>query len=166
MVLLRNEGVLPLDARGLRSVAVIGPNAARAQIMGGGSAKLRAHYTVTPLEALAARLGLADVRPLRPGAGARACKVVVFVPDADLGRVSDAVFAAGAGRIGEYEHCAFELAGTGTFRGRPASGGRVRLLVPAGECDALLLEALRTGWSVRAVVPQPGAARAPGPGER
>jgi len=57
IVLARNEGgLLPLDAGALRSVAVIGPNADRAQVMGGGSAKLRAHYRVTPLEALRERL--------------------------------------------------------------------------------------------------------------
>src|SRR5262249_34899164 len=42
---------------------------------------------------LARRLGLAEVRPLRRGAGPRQCKVVVFVPDKDLTRVSDALFA-------------------------------------------------------------------------
>ena len=63
LVLLRNEdGVLPLGAGALRSVAVIGPNADRAQIMGGGSAKLRAHYSVTPLEALRERLPDAEIR--------------------------------------------------------------------------------------------------------
>ena len=61
-VLLRNEGVLPLAAGGLRSLAVIGPNADRAQVMGGGSAKLRAHYSVTPLEALRERLPDAEIR--------------------------------------------------------------------------------------------------------
>ena len=58
IVLARNEGgVLPLDAGRLRSVAVIGPNADRPQIMGGGSARLRPHHRVTPLEALRERLG-------------------------------------------------------------------------------------------------------------
>ena len=57
MVLLKNEGVLPLKREGLRKLAVIGPNADRAQIMGGGSAALRAHYRVTPLEALSEKLG-------------------------------------------------------------------------------------------------------------
>jgi beta-glucosidase len=62
-VLLRNEGgVLPLRADGLRSLAVLGPNADRAQVMGGGSAKLRAHYSVTPLEALRERLGGVELR--------------------------------------------------------------------------------------------------------
>src|SRR5205085_2435360 len=49
------------------------------------------------------------------------CKVVWFVPDKDLGRVSDALFAAGAGRIGEYSECSYRLSGTGTFFGSDAS---------------------------------------------
>ena len=57
MVLLANDGLLPLDRAALSTVAVIGPNADRAQIMGGGSASLRPHYLVTPLEALTAALG-------------------------------------------------------------------------------------------------------------
>jgi beta-glucosidase len=57
MVLLANDGLLPFDRRALRTVAVIGPNADRAQIMGGGSASLRAHYLVSPLEALRSALG-------------------------------------------------------------------------------------------------------------
>ncbi|MGH8564885.1 MAG: beta-glucosidase H [Gammaproteobacteria bacterium] len=63
MVLLKNGGVLPLDPAGLRTLAVIGPNADRAQIMGGGSASLRPHYRITPLQALRAHLG--DRVPIR-----------------------------------------------------------------------------------------------------
>ena len=56
VVLLRNlPGVLPL-AGGLESLAVIGPNADVARIMGGGSAQVNAHYRVTPLEGLRAAL--------------------------------------------------------------------------------------------------------------
>ncbi len=57
MVLLRNDGILPIDFTSVRRVAVIGPNAARAQIMGGGSASLSVHYRIAPLDALRARLG-------------------------------------------------------------------------------------------------------------
>jgi beta-glucosidase len=57
MVLLANDGLLPFDRATLGTVAVIGPNADRARIMGGGSASLRAHYVVTPLEALRSALG-------------------------------------------------------------------------------------------------------------
>ncbi len=56
-VLLRNTGVLPLDRTELRRVAVIGPNAGRAVIMGGGSASVSAHYLRSPLDALRDRLG-------------------------------------------------------------------------------------------------------------
>lgn len=72
-------------------------------------------------ELLAQRLGLVDVVPLRRAAAVGQCKVVVFVPDADLARVADALFAAGAGRIGEYSECSFRLAGTGTFFGSEAA---------------------------------------------
>jgi hypothetical protein len=44
-------------------------------------------------------------------------KLVVFVPAEALDAVRDAVFAAGAGRIGEYERCSWYTEGTGTFIG-------------------------------------------------
>jgi hypothetical protein len=44
-------------------------------------------------------------------------KLVVFVPQNALDRVRDALFAAGAGRIGDYERCSWYTAGTGTFLG-------------------------------------------------
>ncbi len=57
-VLLRNENdALPLDAAQLRSLAIIGPNAKTAVIMGGGSAQVNAHYAVAPYEAIAAAAG-------------------------------------------------------------------------------------------------------------
>ncbi len=60
-------------------------------------------------------LGVTTPLPLRPRESARQCKLVVFVPDSDLARVQDAVFAAGAGRIGEYNECSFRVSGRGTF---------------------------------------------------
>ena len=44
-------------------------------------------------------------------------KLVVFVPREALDYVRDALFAAGAGRIGNYERCSWYTAGTGTFLG-------------------------------------------------
>lgn len=55
MVLLKNDGVLPLVGAG--KIAVIGPNAKTAQIMGGGSAQLNPHYRVSPWDGLVAALG-------------------------------------------------------------------------------------------------------------
>jgi hypothetical protein len=44
-------------------------------------------------------------------------KLIVFVPREALDDVRDALFAAGAGRIGDYERCSWYTQGTGTFRG-------------------------------------------------
>ncbi len=44
-------------------------------------------------------------------------KLVWFVPREALAATRDAVFAAGAGRIGDYERCSWYAAGTGTFLG-------------------------------------------------
>ncbi len=55
-VLLKNDGLLPL-ASPTGKIAVIGPNARVAQIMGGGSAQLNPHYAISPWDGLADRLG-------------------------------------------------------------------------------------------------------------
>ncbi|GGJ52526.1 beta-glucosidase [Deinococcus roseus] len=56
MVLLKNQGdLLPFPAGA--KVAVIGPNAAKGQVMGGGSAQMNAHRQVSPLQGLQAALG-------------------------------------------------------------------------------------------------------------
>jgi hypothetical protein len=52
-------------------------------------------------------------------------KLVVFVPREALAPVRDALFAAGAGRIGNYTRCSFYTAGTGTFIGGEGSDPNV-----------------------------------------
>ncbi|WP_434734171.1 glycoside hydrolase family 3 C-terminal domain-containing protein (plasmid) [Rhizobium sp. YTUHZ044] len=59
-VLLKNDGMLPLAKTSLDRIAVIGPNAATARVMGGGSAQIAAHYTVSPLEGIRAALSNAN----------------------------------------------------------------------------------------------------------
>lgn len=49
--------------------------------------------------------------------GGRTHKLVWFAPREALETTRDAVFAAGAGRIGDYERCSWYTAGTGTFKG-------------------------------------------------
>jgi hypothetical protein len=57
-------------------------------------------------------------------------KLIVFVPPRALDAVRDALFAAGAGRIGAYERCSWYTEGTGTFLGgegtSPAVGEPLR----------------------------------------
>jgi len=48
-----------------------------------------------------------------------------YVPGASLEAVKSAVFAAGAGRIGNYEHCCWQVEGQGQFR--PLTGSQPAL---------------------------------------
>jgi hypothetical protein len=52
---------------------------------------------------------------------ARRFKLVWFVPEEALDATRDAVFAVGAGRVGDYERCSWYTAGTGTFLGGEAT---------------------------------------------
>ncbi|MBB3649571.1 beta-glucosidase [Rhizobium sp. BK619] len=68
-VLLKNDGILPLAKTSLDRIAVIGPNAASARVMGGGSAQIAAHYTVSPLEGI--RAALANANSISHAVGCR-----------------------------------------------------------------------------------------------
>ena len=58
MVLLKNEGdILPLDPNRPQTIAIIGANAKWASVMGGGSAQVATHYTISPLEGIKNRVG-------------------------------------------------------------------------------------------------------------
>jgi dinuclear metal center YbgI/SA1388 family protein len=72
-------------------------------------------------DGLAATLGLRERTPLRPRPSDRMDKVVTFVPVGQAAAVIDALAAAGAGRIGYYERCAYTAPGTGTFRPLPGA---------------------------------------------
>ena len=43
-------------------------------------------------------------------------KLCFYVPESHLQQVKTAVFAAGAGRIGDYDYCCWQVAGQGQFR--------------------------------------------------
>jgi len=72
-------------------------------------------------------LGLQERSPLKLAeTKSSQYKLVTFVPEEHLERVSSAIFQAGAGRIGNYTSCSFRSPGTGTFFGqegtKPAVG--------------------------------------------
>jgi dinuclear metal center YbgI/SA1388 family protein len=78
-----------------------------------------------------AALDVHAARPLVPQAGPGSVKVVTFVPAEHTDAVLDALAGAGAGVIGQYDHCSYRLAGTGTFRpsaeANPTTGERGRV---------------------------------------
>lgn len=72
-------------------------------------------------------------------------KLIYYVPESHLESTKLAVFTAGAGGIGNYEHCAWQALGTGQFK--PVKGAQPFI----GELDAL--EQLPE-WRVETIVPE------------
>lgn len=66
-------------------------------------------------DVLAEKLGLENLEVLAPHVRERLKKIVVFVPEDHHMKVLNAMCEAGAGWIGNYSHCTFNLRGTGTF---------------------------------------------------
>ncbi|MCU0457863.1 MAG: Nif3-like dinuclear metal center hexameric protein [Bacteroidales bacterium] len=106
---------------------------------------------------LARKIGLEGIGVLEPLKG-RLLKLVTFVPESHAGAVRDALFGAGAGHIGNYDRCSFNLKGEGTYRAGegadPFAGGvgeyhsepevRIEVVLPShlkGPCVKAMLSA-------------------------
>lgn len=70
------------------------------------------------------KLGLQNLRILAPKRQLQR-KLVTYVPHAHADQVRNALFAAGAGHIGEYSETSYNLQGTGTFKGSEATNPHV-----------------------------------------
>ncbi len=64
---------------------------------------------------LAEKIGLQKIEVLEPVKG-RLMKLVTYVPGSHADAVREALFAAGAGHIGNYDRCSFNIPGEGTYR--------------------------------------------------
>lgn len=60
------------------------------------------------------RLGLLDTKILQPKRQLLS-KLVFYIPEPEKDKVLKAVYSAGAGEIGEYSNCSFQVKGTGTY---------------------------------------------------
>lgn len=69
---------------------------------------------------IAEKLGLINCQVLQPAKG-QLKKLVTFIPAEHAAKVQEAVFAAGAGRIGNYDSCGYSAEGFGSFRGNEES---------------------------------------------
>jgi dinuclear metal center YbgI/SA1388 family protein len=112
----------PLYLRGTTTVAATTPKGRVVhRLIGAGCGLFVAHTNADVADpgvsdALADAVGLRDLRPLQPQAAEALDKLVVFVPQDDADRLLDALADAGAGKVGDYERCAWTTTGTGTFR--------------------------------------------------
>lgn len=65
---------------------------------------------------LGKKLNLNNIKILSPRQG-ELRKLVTFVPEKQSGKVREAIFEAGAGSIGNYDKCSYNIEGSGSFRG-------------------------------------------------
>jgi dinuclear metal center YbgI/SA1388 family protein len=82
---------------------------------------------------IAQKIGLINCQILLPKKYTQK-KLVTFVPTANLEALSNKLFEAGAGQIGNYSHCSFFVDGVGSFKGNANSNPVV------GEKETLHLE--------------------------
>lgn len=73
---------------------------------------------------IAERLGLVDIAILAPKSNLLS-KLVTFIPNGHVEQVSDALFASGAGNIGEYSEASFRHEGMGTFKGNESTNPHI-----------------------------------------
>ncbi|MGL5888368.1 MAG: YqfO family protein, partial [Bacteroidia bacterium] len=104
---------------------------------------------------IADRLGLTQTRILQPKTDLLA-KLVTFCPQAQAQQVREALFAAGAGNIGNYDSCSFSAPGTGTFRGNknttPFAGEKGQLHSEAEERIEVIYPRHLAGRIVKALL--------------
>ncbi|MFL6172304.1 MAG: Nif3-like dinuclear metal center hexameric protein [Marmoricola sp.] len=117
----------PLYLKGTTSVAASTPKGRVVhRLLAAGCGLLTAHTNAdSPTggvsASIAEALGLLDVVPLDPEPLSPKDKIVVFVPTTHAEPVRDALGAAGAGRIGDYDSASFTSPGEGRFRPLPGA---------------------------------------------
>lgn len=105
-------------------------------------------------DVIASLCGIKETEPLEyvDEPGRQEMKVVVFVPAEHVDSIADAMFAAGAGHIGEYTRCSYRLAGRGTFFGGEATDPTIGQRGRMEYVDEIRLESVVPSRSVPAVV--------------
>jgi dinuclear metal center YbgI/SA1388 family protein len=113
----------PVIWDGLKKVTADGPTGVVYDLIKSGIAVFSIHTALDSAvggvnDGLAEIVGIVDGKPIGDYVANPAVdnyKLVVFIPIKSAAKVSNAVFAAGAGAIGNYSNCGFGTEGTGTF---------------------------------------------------
>ncbi len=150
----------PVIWDGLKKITSDGPSGTVHELIRSGIAVFSIHTALDAAtggvnDGLAEIIGIEDGKPIGDYVANPAgdnYKLVVFVPVESVAEVSNAVFAAGAGAIGNYSNCGFGAEGTGTFlpleNAKPAIGKKGKLekvpeirfetIVPAEKLDKVI----------------------------
>lgn len=153
----------PLYLKGVTSVAATTPKGKVVHTLIANGIALHTCHTnadspaLGVSESMALALGLTDIRPLDPDPAEPIDRWVTFVPHADANTVIDAMHAAGAGAMGDYDLSGFTSIGMGSFRplegSNPAIGSAGKVeevpetrieMIADRRLRAVVLEALHT----------------------
>lgn len=100
---------------------------------------------------VAGKLGLQNVRILAPKPQLLT-KLAVFTPGNEVQTVLNALYEAGAGQIGAYEHCSFRVGGTGTFKPLAGANPTVGQVGQAEEVSEQRVEVVFPSFREKAMV--------------
>ena len=147
----------PVIWDGLKKITADGQSSVVYDLIRSGTAVFSIHTALDSAiggvnDGLAEIIGIVDGKPIGDYVDSPAgdnYKLVVFIPIKSVAKVSNAIFAAGAGAIGNYSNCSFEGEGTGSFLplegAKPAIGKkgkvekvaevRFETIVPAEKLD-------------------------------
>ena len=100
---------------------------------------------------LAKRLSLRKIRFLK-NLFENQFKLAVFVPVSHINKVAEVIHQSGGGIIGEYSHCSFRTAGTGTFKGSNQSNPSIGKKSVVESVEEVKLEVLVDQWNLNQVI--------------
>ncbi len=79
-------------------------------------------------------------------------KLTFFVPESHLEQVKEALFSAGAGKIGDYECCAWQIKGQGQFKALKGSQPFVGQIDQLETLEEYRVEMVCESIAIKAVV--------------
>ncbi|RJP70250.1 MAG: Nif3-like dinuclear metal center hexameric protein [Ignavibacteriales bacterium] len=100
---------------------------------------------------LAKTIGLSNIKFLKK-LDSNQFKLVVFVPETHIDKVSEAIFNAGGGVIGEYKKCSFSASGSGTFEGSENSNPFTGNAGKFEKVNEIRIEVLVDSWKLKSVI--------------
>ncbi len=150
----------PVIWDGLKKITADGPTAHIYQLIRAGIGVFSIHTAFDTVlggvnDGLAQILGIDNPAPLGDFVAdpkGPQYKLITFIPANDVNKVAEALYAAGAGAIGNYSHCGYTTEGIGTFKplkgSNPTLGKQGKLekvheirlesVVPAGRIEAVI----------------------------
>lgn len=100
---------------------------------------------------IAEKIGLSNVSVLSPKSDTLS-KLTFFAPEGSEAIILESIYKQGAGNVGNYDQCSFQVSGTGTFRGNEKSNPKIGTQGKLEEVQEKRIEVLVPKYKERAVI--------------